>query len=49
MNKKRFGILLLVILAAATIYYFASTRRDNALDLIGTVDANQVIVSAKIS
>ena len=48
MNRKRFGILLLIILAAATIYYFASTKRDNALDLIGTVDANQVIVSAKI-
>jgi len=49
MNRKRFGMLLLVILAAATLYYFFSTKRDTGLVLIGTVDANQVIVSAKIA
>ncbi|MGH9524040.1 MAG: HlyD family secretion protein, partial [Terriglobales bacterium] len=48
MTRKKFGILLLVILVGAAAYYFATTRRDNGLVLIGTVDANQVIVSAKI-
>ncbi len=48
MKKSKFGILLLVLLSIATIYYLATTRRDNGLVLIGTVDANQVIVSAKI-
>ena len=49
MNRKRFGILMLVILVVATGYYFLSTERDKGLVLIGTVDANQVIVSAKIA
>ena len=48
MKKSKFGILLLVLLSIATIYYLATTRRDNGLVLVGTVDANQVIVSAKI-
>jgi HlyD family secretion protein len=48
MNRTRFGILLIVILALATAYYFLSTERNQGLVLIGTVDANQVIVSAKI-
>jgi len=47
-NRKRFGILLALILVAATVYYFLSTKHDDGLVLIGTVDANQVIVSAKI-
>ena len=49
MNKKRFGILMLAILVIATGYYFLTTERDQGLVLIGTVDANQVIVSAKIA
>lgn len=49
MKKAKFGILLLILLTIATIYYFATTRRDNGLVLVGTVDANQVIVSPKIS
>jgi len=48
MNRTRFGILLVVILALAAAYYFLTTERDQGLVLIGTVDANQVIVSAKI-
>ncbi len=48
MNRKRVGILLLVVLAAGIAYYFLSTDRSKALVLVGTVDANQVIVSAKI-
>ena len=30
------------------IWYFATTRRSGDLQLIGTVDANEVIVSSKI-
>lgn len=48
MTLKKFGILMTVIVVAAVAFYFATTRHDNALVLIGTVDANQVIVSAKI-
>ncbi len=48
MKGRRFGILLLILLAAAIGYYFLSAKRDNGLVLIGTVDANQVIVSSKI-
>lgn len=48
MNRKKFGILLLVILGVATAYYFLTTERDHGLVLVGIVDANQVIVSSKI-
>ncbi len=48
MKGRRFGILLLIILAAAIGYYFWSSDRDQGMVLIGTVDANQVIVSSKI-
>lgn len=49
MTRTKFAVLVAVILLGSAAYYFATTRRDNALVLIGTVDANQVIVSAKIS
>jgi HlyD family secretion protein len=48
MKPRRFAALLLVILAVATAYYFLSTDRSNGLVLIGTVDANQVIVSSRV-
>ncbi len=48
MKPQRFAVLLLVILAIATGYYFWSTERDEGLVLIGTVDANQVIVSPRV-
>ena len=48
MKGRRFGIFLLVLLAAAIGYYFLTRDRDRGLVLIGTVDANQVIVSSKI-
>ena len=48
MKGRRFGILLLIILAAAIGYYFLTANRNRGLVLIGTVDANQVIVSSKI-
>ena len=47
-QRNRFGVLLLIILLIAVGYYFATTRRDKGLVLVGTVDAKQVIVSAKI-
>lgn len=34
---------------AATVYYFISTDRSTDMILVGTVDANQVIVSSKIA
>jgi multidrug resistance efflux pump len=47
-RNKFFGFLgVLLIIAAA--YYFLSTDRSSDLVLIGTVDANQVVVSPKIS
>jgi HlyD family secretion protein len=43
--RNKFLIVLGVIFAAALLFYFFSTPRGSDLDLIGTVDANQVIVS----
>lgn len=48
MKPRRFAVLLLVILAIATGYFFLSTDHSNGLVLIGTVDANQVIVSSRM-
>ncbi len=48
MNRNRFGIVMLVLLVLAAVYYFATTDRSSDLVLVGTVDANEVIVSAKI-
>ncbi len=47
--RRKFGILLVLITLGATIYYFASTDRSKDLILIGTVDANQVIVNSQIT
>jgi HlyD family secretion protein len=47
-QRNRFIILLSLIFAGAFIYYLATTNRSQGLDLIGTVDANQVIVSPQI-
>lgn len=46
--RNRFLIILGVIFAASLTYYLLSTPRDKGLVLIGTVDANQVIVSPQI-
>lgn len=48
-SARRIAVLLVVIVAAATAYYFLAIDRFNGLELIGIVDANQVIVSAKIT
>ena len=49
MKQKKFAIVLLVLLAIAVGYYFYSTDRTTDTVLIGIVDANQVIVSSKIT
>ncbi len=47
--KSRFPIFLGILVIGAIVYYFVSTDRSSDLVLIGTVDANQVIVSSKIT
>jgi HlyD family secretion protein len=46
--RNRFFILLGIIFAIAATYYFFSTDHSRDLVLIGTVDSNQVIVSAQV-
>ncbi len=46
--RNRFFILLGIIFVIAAVYYFFSTDHSKDLVLIGTVDANQVIVSAQV-
>jgi multidrug resistance efflux pump len=46
--RNRFLILLTAIFVGAFIYYLLTTNRTKGLELIGTVDANQVVVSARI-
>jgi multidrug resistance efflux pump len=46
--RNRFIILLAIIFLGAGVYYVLSSNRNKGLELIGTVDANQVIVSPRI-
>ena len=46
--RNRFFMLLGIIFVIAAIYYTFSTDHSKDLVLIGTVDANQVIVSAQV-
>jgi HlyD family secretion protein len=46
--RNRVFIILGVLTVASLIWYLATTRRSGDLQLIGTVDANEVIVSSKI-
>jgi HlyD family secretion protein len=46
--RNKFLIILAVILAIASAYYFFSTPRGDDLVLVGTVDANQIVVSPQI-
>src|SRR5207302_6370151 len=48
-QAKKLGVLIAIILTIAAGYYFLSVNSSKTLELIGTVDANQVIVSAKIT
>jgi HlyD family secretion protein len=46
--RNRFFILLGIIFVIAAAYYYFSTDHSRDLVLIGTVDANQVMVSAQV-
>ena len=46
--RNKFFVILGIIFAVAVGYYLFSTPRGSDLDLIGTVDANQVIVSPQV-
>ena len=46
--RNRFFIVLGIILVIAATYYYFSTDHSRDLVLIGTVDSNQVIVSAQV-
>jgi HlyD family secretion protein len=46
--RNRFFMLLGIIFVVAATYYFFSTNHSRDLVLIGTVDSNQVIVSAQV-
>ena len=47
--RNRVFMLLGVLTAGSLIWYFATVRPSSDLQMIGTVDANEVLVSAKIS
>ena len=47
-TRNKFSILIGIILLASLAYYLFTTPRNKDLVLIGTVDANQVIVSPQI-
>ncbi len=46
--RNKFLIVLGVILAMASSYYYLSTPHGSDLVLVGTVDANQIVVSPQI-
>ena len=46
--RNRFFTMLGIIFVMAAIYYFFSTNHSKDLVLVGTVDSNQVIVSAQV-
>jgi HlyD family secretion protein len=46
--RNRVFIILGVLTVGSLIWFLATTRRSSDLQLIGTVDANEVIVSSKI-
>ena len=46
--RNKFAIILSIVFAISLTYYLVSTPRGSDLDLIGTVDANQVIVSPQV-
>ena len=46
--RNRIFVLLGILLIIALCWYFISTKRSGDLQLIGTVDANEVVVSSRI-
>jgi HlyD family secretion protein len=47
-GRRRVFILIGLLLVVSVFWYFYSTRRSGDLQLIGTVDANEVVVSSRI-
>ena len=47
-QRNKFFVVLGVIFVGALIFYFVTSRQPSGTVLIGTVDANQVIVSSKV-
>jgi HlyD family secretion protein len=47
-TRNKFLLILSVVFAVSLIYYLLTTPRSQDLVLIGTVDANQVIVSPQV-
>jgi multidrug resistance efflux pump len=46
--RNRVFVILGLFLIGSLIWYLATTRRSGDLQLVGTVDANEVVVSSKI-
>ena len=46
--RNKVFVLLAIIFGISTAYYFFSTQRGGDLVLVGTVDANQIVVSPQI-
>ena len=46
--RNRIFIIMAVLLVVALCFYFFSTKQSSDLQLIGTVDANEVVVSSRI-
>src|SRR3984957_8834679 len=46
--RNRIFIILGILFVVALCWYFFSTNRSADLQLIGTVDANEVVVSSRI-
>jgi len=46
--RNRVFLILGLLLVGSLIWYFATTRHTGDLQIIGTVDANEVEVSSKI-
>jgi len=48
-QRNKFLILLGIIALIAAVYYFFTTDGSSDLQLVGVVDANQVVVSARVA
>ena len=47
--RNKIFILIGVLLVVALCWYFFTTPRSDDLQLIGTVDANEVVISSRIA
>jgi multidrug resistance efflux pump len=47
--RNKFFVILGILLAIAAVYFYFSTDHSTDLVLVGTVDANQIVVSPKIA